>query len=172
MDQRFPHTTVQCLAAIAQHHRLPINPERLIEDYALGAEEPPAATLLRMAADIGLKAKQDKLSWRNLLAQQGVFPLIARMKDGTAVIVVGASDKDGGTVVLLNPLADNATEPLEMGQESFCNYWQGDVYLMKRVYALPQDNQPFGFRWFIPEIMKQKAALRDVDGFYEETYAP
>ncbi len=162
MDQRFPHTTVQCLAAIAQHHRLPINPERLIEDYALGAEEPPAATLLRMAADIGLKAKQDKLSWRNLLAQQGVFPLIARMKDGTAVIVVGASDKDGGKVVLLNPLADNATEPLEMGQESFCNYWQGDVYLMKRVYALPQDNQPFGFRWFLPEIMKQKAALRDI----------
>ena len=45
MADKFPHTTVQCLAAIAQHHRLPVNPERLIEDYALVNEEPSSATL-------------------------------------------------------------------------------------------------------------------------------
>jgi ATP-binding cassette subfamily B protein len=162
MEDRFPHTTVQCLAAIAQHHRLPINPERLIEDYALGAEEPPSATLLRMAADIGLKAKRDKLSWSNLLAQEGVFPLIAKMKDGNCVIVMGASSEEGGKVAVLNPLADKATVPLLIGQETFCTLWEGEVYLMKRIFALPQDSQPFGFGWFIPEIMKQKAALRDI----------
>lgn len=162
MEERFAHTTVQCLAAIAQHHRLPINPERLIEDYALGAQEPPAATLLRMAADIGLKAKRDQLSWTNLLAQEGVFPLIAKMKDGNCVIVIGANPQDGGKVAVLNPLADKAGEPLLIGQDTFCTLWQGEVYLMKRIFALPQDSQPFGFRWFIPEIMKQKAALRDI----------
>ena len=59
MAERFPHTTIQCLAAIAQHHRLPVNPERLIEDYALVSEEPTPAILLRVASDIGLKAKYD-----------------------------------------------------------------------------------------------------------------
>ena len=162
MEERFPHTTVQCLAAIAQHHRLPINPERLIEDYALGAQEPPVATVLRMAADIGLKAKRDKLSWANLLAQEGVFPLIAKMKDGNCVIVMGATPQDGGKVAVLNPLADKAGEALLIAQDAFCALWQGEVFLMKRLYALPQDSQPFGFRWFIPEIMKQKAALRDI----------
>lgn len=162
MAERFPHTTVQCLAALAQHHRLPINPERLIEDYALVAQEPAPATVLRMAADIGLKAKLDKLTWETLLAQQGVFPLMARMSDGNCVIVMGAMPADGGQVMVLNPLADKAAVPLAITRETFCTLWGGEVFLMKRVFELPQESQPFGFRWFIPEIMKQKAALRDI----------
>lgn len=162
MEERFPHTTVQCLAALAQHHRLPINPERLIEDYALVAQEPAPATVLRMAADIGLKARLDKLTWETLLAQEGVFPLMARMSDGNCVIVIGAKPSDGGQVMVLNPLADKAAVPLAISRETFCTLWSGEVFLMKRVFELPQDSQPFGFRWFIPEIMKQKAALRDI----------
>ena len=162
MAARFPHSTIQCLAAIAQHHRLPVNPERLIEDYALVSEEPTPATVLRIASEIGLKAKFDKLSWAGLLVQEGVFPLIARMEDGNCVIVMGATGKDGGLVAILNPLADNASEVLKIGQEKFCALWHGEVFLMKRLHALPERSQAFGFRWFIPEILKQKAALRDI----------
>lgn len=162
MEKKFPHSTIQCIAAIAQHHRLQINPERLIEDYALVAEEPSPATVLRVASDIGLKAKFDKLTWDGLQAQGGVFPLIARMSDGNCVIVMAASTKDGGQVAILNPLADNATGVLVLEREKFCGLWGGEVFLIKRLYALPEQNQPFGFRWFIPEILKQKAALRDI----------
>lgn len=162
MADKFPHTTIQCLAAIAQHHRLAINPERLIDDYALGPEEPGAATVLRIAAEIGLKAKADKFTWETLQAQGGVFPLIARLSDGNCIIVMAASAKDGGQVAVLNPLADNATEVLVIDREKFCSQWRGDVFLMKRLYALPEENQPFGFRWFIPEILKQKSAFRDI----------
>src|SRR3990167_1130410 len=162
MADRFPHTTIQCLAALAQHHRLAINPERLIEDYALVPEEPPTATVLRIASEIGLKAKTDKFTWEGLQAQGGVFPLIARMSDGNCVIVMAASAKGDGQVAVLNPLADNATEVLLIDREKFCSKWNGDVFLMKRLYTLPEENQPFGFRWFIPEILKQKAALRDI----------
>ncbi|MDR3411073.1 MAG: peptidase domain-containing ABC transporter [Formivibrio sp.] len=162
MADRYPHSTIQCLAALAQHHGLPVNPERLIEDYALGAEEPGTSTVLRIAADIGLKAKSDKFKWDELLAQNGVFPVIARMSDMHCVIVMGASDKDGGQVAVLNPMADNPAEVLLLDQKRFCALWQGQVFLMKRLYSLPEQNQPFGFRWFIPEILKQKAALRDI----------
>lgn len=162
MAEKFPHTTIQCLAALAQHHHLPVNPERLVEDYALVSEEPTPATVLRIASDIGLKAKFDKLSWDGLQAQGGVFPIIARMNDGNCVIVMGASAKDGGQVAILNPLADNATEVLLIDREKFCTRWNGEVFFVKRLYVLPEQNQPFGFRWFIPEILKQKAALRDI----------
>jgi subfamily B ATP-binding cassette protein HlyB/CyaB len=162
MAERFPHTTIQCLAALAQHHRLPINPERLIEDYALGNEEPRPATVLRMASDIGLKAKHDRLSWEALLAQTGVFPLIARMTDGNCVIVVGISPDKDGKIMVLNPLADNAAVPLAIGRKTFRTLWGGEIFLGKRAFDLPQENQPFGFRWFLPEIMKQRSALRDI----------
>lgn len=162
MAERFPHTTIQCLAAVAQHHRLSVNPERLIDDYALGAEEPKIATVLHIANDVGLKAKADKFTWEALLAQNGVFPLIARLADGNAVIVMAASDKDGGQVAVLNPLADNAGGVLYIGRDKFCQQWHGDVFLMKRLFNAPEASQSFGFRWFIPEILKQKAAFRDI----------
>ncbi len=162
MSERFPHSTIQCIAALAQHHRLPVNPERLIEDYALVSEEPPPATVLRIASDIGLKAKFDKLSWESLQVQEGVFPLIARMTDGNCVIVMRANVNGDGMVAVLNPMADNPTEILRLDRAKFCALWHGEVFLMKRLYALPEPNQPFGFRWFIPEILKQKAALRDI----------
>lgn len=162
MAERFPHTTIQCLAAIAQHHRLAVNPERLVDDYALGAEEPGVATVLRIATDIGLKAKADKFTWEVLQAQQGVFPLIARMSDGNCVIVMSASDNEGGQVAVLNPLAENAPGIQFLGKESFCSGWKGDVFLMKRLFKASDVQQPFGLRWFIPEILKQKKALRDI----------
>ena len=66
-DKSF-HTSIQCLTAIAQHHGLQINPEWLIQEYAIGEEEPNDTLLLRIATDIGLKAKYSKLSWDDLLA--------------------------------------------------------------------------------------------------------
>lgn len=162
MSDRFPHSTIQCIAAIAQHHHLQVNPERLIEDYALVSEEPSPATVLRIASDIGLKAKIDKLTWDSLQAQEGVFPLIARMVDGNCVIVIGALATGDGQVSILNPLADNPTEVLSISREKFCVRWHGEVFLLKRHYAAAEEAQPFGLRWFLPEILKQKAALRDI----------
>ncbi len=161
MHDKFPHTAIQCLTAIAQHHGLQINPERLIDDYALGAEEPGDGALLRIAADIGLKAKVDKLSWAGLQAQGGVFPLMARLRDGNMVIVVGVRADGDGQVALLNPAAEQAAVTLEE-RDSFARRWDGEVVFVKRQHKLTDPNQPFGLRWFIPEIMKQKAAFRDI----------
>jgi ATP-binding cassette subfamily B protein len=161
MHAKFPHTVIQCLTAIAQHHGLQINPERLVDEYALGAQEPGNSTLLRIASDIGLKARAATLSWAGLLAQGGVFPLIARMTNGNAVIVVGLHADGDGRIALLDPNAPQAAVALE-DRATFCARWDGDVIFVKRQHKLTDPNQPFGLRWFIPEILKQKAAFRDI----------
>jgi ATP-binding cassette subfamily B protein len=161
MPTAFPHTVIQCLTAIAQHHGLQINPERLIDDYALPAEEPGAALLLRIAADIGLKAKTDTLSWERLMGQGGVFPILARLKNGNGVIVVGVRHEGEGKVALIDPL-ENRVGVFLLDRAQFSARWSGSVVLLKRQHALTDPNQPFGFRWFIPEILKQKVAFRDI----------
>lgn len=162
-QSKFPHTAVQCLTAVAQHHGLQINPERLIDDYALGAEEPGNGLLLRMANDIGLKAKTGELTWEGLHNQGGVFPLLARLNNGNMVIVVGARSDGAGAeqVAILDPAAGNAqVEMLE--RAAFSARWSGEVVFVKRQHKLTDPNQPFGLRWFIPEILRQKAAFRDI----------
>jgi len=164
MQDKFPHTAIQCLTAIAQHHGLQINPERLIDDYALRAEEPGNGLLLRIAADIGLKAKTDNLDWPRLMAQGGVFPLMARLSGGNMVILVGVKAGDNGAedqVAVLNPANANAQVTL-VARSDFQRHWQGEVLFVKRQHKLTDPNQPFGLRWFIPEILKQKTAFRDI----------
>lgn len=161
MSDKFPHTGIQCLTAIAQHHGLQINPEWLIQEYALGEEEPQPTLLLRIASEIGLKAKFGKLSWEGLLAQTGVFPVIAKLHNGDSVIIVGARIEEDGKVAILDPLISGATVTLQ-DRKQFCSRWSGDIVFLKRSHSLTDPKQPFGMRWFIPEILKQKVAFRDI----------
>lgn len=161
MLDKYPHTGIQCLTAIAQHHGLQINPEWLIQEYALGEEEPTPALLLRIASEIGLKAKTDKLTWEGLLAQGGVFPVLARLSNGHSVIVIGSRAEEDGKVAILNPQISGAVVELQ-DREQFCKSWAGDIIFLKRNHSLTDPKQPFGLRWFIPEILKQKAAFRDI----------
>lgn len=161
MLNKYPHTTIQCLTAIAQHHGLQVNPEWLIQEYALGEEEPSPVLLLRIASEIGLKAKNDKLSWEGVLAQGGIFPFIAKARNGESVIIVAARAEDGGKVAVLDPQVSGATVVLQ-DREQFCKRWDGDVVFLKRSHSLIDPKQPFSLRWFIPEIWKQKAAFRDI----------
>ena len=162
MSANFSHSVIQCLTAIAQHHGIQINPERLIDDYALTAEEPKPSLVLRIASDIGMKARNDKLSWTGLLGQGGVFPLIARLANGNGVIVVGVrGEGDDASIAILDPLEDVANVLL-LNQQQFCSRWEGDVVFVKRHHRLTDPNQPFSLRWFIPEILKQKTAFRDI----------
>jgi ATP-binding cassette, subfamily B, bacterial HlyB/CyaB len=162
MPEKFAHTAIQCLTAIAQHHGLQINPERLIDDYALGAEEPNDGALLRIAGDIGLKAKPDRLTWQRLLHQQGVYPLMARLNEGNMVIIVGGEGEEAeGKVAVLNPAAGNGQVVL-VGHDDFMRHWSGEVLFVKRQHKWTDPAQPFGLKWFVPELLKQKTAFRDI----------
>ena len=161
MAEVFQHTLIQCLTAVAQHHGLQISPERLISENALGNEEPGDLAVIRIAEDIGLKAKSDHLSWEGLLAQGGVFPFIARLTSGRAVIVVGVRGDTDKKVAVLDPLSSEAVVVLQ-DQATFCKQWLGQVIFVKREYKLSDPKQPFSFLWFIPEILKQKEAFRDI----------
>jgi ATP-binding cassette subfamily B protein len=165
MSAVFAHTGIQCLTAIAQHHGLHVNPERLISEYAVGEAEPGPLVMLRMAGDIGLKAKVQALSWEGLLAQTGVFPLIAYTRSGSMVIVVGvvppSGQETGHRIAMLDPSAAQAVVQL-MSAEQFQGVWSGEVIFLKREHKITDPDQKFGFSWFIPEIWKQKQAFRDI----------
>ncbi len=159
----YAHSSVQCLTAVAQHHGIAALPERLIHDFVLDASEPATRLLLRMATELGLKAKSVTLSWQALTALEGVFPLIARRPDGHSVIVAGvpkAADGSPPRVAVLDPLSGSTI--VMMGEADFCRGWQGEAVVLKRSHGLLDANQPFGLRWFIPEIVRQHGAFRDI----------
>lgn len=159
----FPHTAVNCLVAIARHWGLDTSVERLVHDHAVGKEEPDTLILLAMAQSLNLKARRLSLSWKKLTGMSDVFPLIVRLANGNSVIVAGARTGDDGTVEVgvVDPLAD-VPGIIFIGESRFCAVWKGETLLLKRQFKSDDENQPFGLRWFIPEILRQRPVFRDV----------
>jgi len=154
------HTALKCLVAVARHHGIDLAVERLLHEHALGEAEPDLARLAKVATDSGLRADQRKLDWSGLqtlpLYQ---FPLLLRLANGNTVIAMGFNE--AGLLLVADPIADKPA-PLPLDRETLDRAWQGEALLLRRVFRMDDEAQPFGLRWFVPELLRERSLLRDV----------
>ncbi len=161
------HTSLKCLALVGRHHGVDISVDRLIHDYSLEETEPSVRRLLRMASDHGFKVKPTRISWKQLERMGHAYPVMARLKNGNYVILVGmreAEQEDGKIkqeLAVFDPLADR-NDFLFLPRKDFEKSWNGDVILAKRKFSLFDAEQPFSLRWFIPEMARQWTSFVDV----------
>lgn len=123
-----------------------------------------ADTVVRLAREAGLEARRlEGRSWTDLVRMAGTFPQLVRLKNGNCVILAGVKPAEDGkaNLLVLDPLMEQGAL-LVLGEEQFCSAWGGTVILVQRAYALDDENQPFGLRWFLPELLKHKRLLRDI----------
>lgn len=155
-------TGPQCLAAALRHHGLDIGADRLMRDYALGAAPVSPGLLLRMARDCGLRARRARVGRTGIMRLGNAYPALARLDNGNWVAVLGA-EREGATEMLrlYDPLAEGDGS-ISVPLRSFRKHWRGELVLVKRSYAISDPEQPFGLRWFIPEILHQRRLFLDV----------
>ncbi|ANY82240.1 peptidase C39 (plasmid) [Microvirga ossetica] len=156
-------TGLHCLVALARHHGTDLSAEYLAHTYALGEVPISTQLLLRMARESGLRARRVSIDWKALLNLDGAFPALARLHNGNWIVVLGlerAGDQD--TVLILDPIAA-LPEPISLTEANFCEAWKGEVVLVKPDRSPRRDlNRPFGFLWFVPELLRQRRILFDV----------
>lgn len=156
------HTGLRCLALIARHHGVDLSPERLMHDYAIGSKPVTMLEIVRMARDAGLRVRQTRLSWQLLLRLGQAYPALAELENGNWVVVLGpATTSEQELIRVFDPLAERS-EVLLLSERQFAKVWHGSVVLLKRSYRLSDPDQPFGFRWFVPEIVRQRKLFADV----------
>lgn len=161
------HTSLRCLALIGRHHGVDISMDRMIHDYSLENSEPDVRRLLRIASDHGFKVKPTRIAWKHLERMGSAWPVMARLKNGNWVILVGireVEEENGAPrqeLAVFDPLADRS-EFLFLSRKDFEKSWNGEVILAKRSYSLFDSQQPFSLRWFIPEMARQWTSFVDV----------
>ncbi|MBP2303055.1 peptidase domain-containing ABC transporter [Azospirillum picis] len=157
-----PNSALKCLVEAARLRGIDTSVERIQHDLVLDDREPSTKLLLRAAAHIGLKARAVRMGWRHFGKLDQAFPVIARLRNGNSVLVVGANVVNGVPVVLMHdPLAADAAA-LPIDEARFTEAWTGEVLLLKQDGAATEEEPPFGFAWFFPMIRQQKRLFRDV----------
>lgn len=157
-------TGAVCLAAILRHHGLDTSAERLVADHAIGDEGVGAALMLRMARNAGLKARVTRIKTSALLKLGQAYPALVRLHNGNWVTLLGAERDLAGVSILrlFDPLAAVSSSTMTIQIDQFAKHWNGELLLLKRSYGMADLEQPFGFRWFIPEILHQGRLFVDV----------
>lgn len=153
------HTALRCTFLVALHHGVQLTPEEL--NTANGTDDLGAILKLLNSASIKAKALH-KRRWEDVAALGTAYPALARMKEGNWVIVIYATtDAQGQAVItILDPVRDQG--PRLYQKQEFLDEWAGTLIVAKRVYTLTDESQPFGFRWFMPEIIRHAAYFRGV----------
>jgi subfamily B ATP-binding cassette protein HlyB/CyaB len=156
-----PHVTaLRCLFLVAMHHGVPIPPERL----AQGDPSDSAVCVLTLLHDFGLIGRLlTRQRQRDLATLGSACPAMAERRDGSWVIIVGATAGHRGAceVIQLDPL-NEASGAARLSGEAFAATWSGRLILCRRQARADEDRRPFGLRWFVPEILRSSRFLRDV----------
>ncbi len=153
-------TSLQCFAAVARHHGMDLALERLLHDHALTGAEEAIPALLAIAQANGFRAKRAKIDWDALIRLADAYPALAFLENGNCIIVAGYR-KATNDLAIIDPLADRPGF-IYLDRDAFAQRWRGEVVLVKRAPKLTDENQPFGFRWFVPEFLRQGSLFRDV----------
>ncbi|MGC1464485.1 MAG: peptidase domain-containing ABC transporter [Pseudolabrys sp.] len=158
-----PQTALQCLVKVAMHHGIDLTVDRLRHAYAVGEGAVSRQLLLRMAKETGLRARSARMTWDAMCHMGQAYPALALLANGNWVVVLaaGKDEADNDVLHILDPVAERP-EPLVVGRKGFCGNWHGDVVLIKRSRASSRSDVPFGFRWFIPELFRERRLFADV----------
>jgi len=161
-DRLRNNTGLFCFLLLARHHHIDLTLETLSHKYNIHSDVLDPLQLLRMAKDQGFKSKATHLNWKKLFYIGNVFPFIARLKDDKYVIVSGVrGQEESGDVAIVDP-SRGSLEFTFLTKAAFEEIWDGQSFLVKKVYKVSDTHKPFGLDWFIPEMLRHKKMFRDV----------
>ena len=155
------HAALRCLFIIALHHGHEITPQDLI---AGTDANDPIGSLLKVMKRAGFKGRVLKSrKWKAATTLGSAYPAIAGQKDGNWVVVVNTVNLPGedSKLAVLDPLAEQSGIVM-VDHDTFMENWEGTLVLCKPVPTDADSKEPFGFRWFLPEIMLQARYYRDI----------
>ena len=159
-------TKLYAFSAIAGHHNAPVDLREIMHEYAVGEEEVSDLLFKQIVNDRGFKLKNIRQPWEKLLHSETVFPCIVEKQNGKSAIICGIRRKDDRRdIVIVDPEDQNSGVSgkfLFLGKEEFEQKYTDKLTLLKKIYKLSDESQPFSLRWFIPEFIKNKAIFGQI----------
>ncbi len=146
----------------ARYRGIHLTVQQLVHDHLLSSDDVPVSKLIDIAESSGLRAVAARFAWKDLLNLGKALPVIVRLRNGSAMVVLRAEPKaEPPHVVLQDPNAREDTV-LVLDQYRFAAAWTGEVVLLKRDYRVTADEQPFSLRMIVGLLLQDRRIIRDI----------
>jgi subfamily B ATP-binding cassette protein HlyB/CyaB len=147
-------TGLECLVMIARLHGLAAEISRLHHEFSISGQSLDASSLVRAARYLGLKAKRLSSTWQRL--SRTPMPVIARHRKGHFFVIARLAED---RVLVKDPLQPDMQT---ISREQLESLWAGELVLTARRAGPAAGAGDFGFRWFIPALMRYRSLLAEV----------
>ncbi len=154
------HTALRSVFLMAAHHGCKLEPTELTH----GSAADITGSALQILRDAGLTSTLRRgCKWNDIANLGRALPALAIYKTGHWVIVVRQLTlRDNSTALLvLDPTTEQTGANL-VAREEFIAQWTGTMVTCAAPERSSEQHQPFGLRWFMPEIMRHRSYFRDV----------
>ena len=159
-------TKLFAFSAIASHHNSPVDLREIMHEYAVGEEEVSELLFKQIVNDRQFKLKKITQSWERLQKSDSVFPCIVEKKNGKYAIICGfRKNEEKEEIVLVDPEVEpqnTGSRFIFLSREDFQETYTNKITLLKKIYKLSDEQQPFSLRWFIPEFIKNKGIFGEI----------
>lgn len=146
-------TGAECLAMVLAFHEVSASAAQISHEFADESGATTSNGVVRAARKSGLKANLRRVDFAKL--HKSPLPVIAESKDGSFFIIAKATPEK----VLVQRIGQNPSE-LSIADLTLDTKEQV-VFCAKRASAMIGDLK-FGFKWFIPAIVKYKKLFSEV----------
>lgn len=153
---------IAALCIVARLHRVSADPAAIAHQLGLGPSETVTTPhLLRAAHLLKLKAKLSRTTIARLeLTPLPALALVDDGRGGSRAVVLARCD--GKRVLLQDPAAPGAAQPMIEPVDAFAARWTGELILITSRASLAGELAKFDFSWFIPSLVKYRRLLGEV----------
>lgn len=143
---------LQCLMIIAAYYHIPADANKLRHSFAVNGRNFNNSDIIRAAKKLGIKSTETIVKKNKV--KTITLPAILCCDGGYVVLAKITKEK----CLIFNP---KETAPHSIDIDELYNVWNGEtILLIPRLYKYR--DVKFGFKWFIPTILKYKIPLTEV----------
>ncbi len=144
-----------CVAIVAKLHGNPISMEQIKHHFGSDKCDLQLIELARIFQGIGFKAKPVNKDLSKV--NPGLFPIIAKLKNGNFVLIGGKDEQEEKVLVQEVGDARGSWIKIEELQEKLSD----QILLLKKQTTQQRSGQQFGLSWFVKSARKYWSVLRD-----------
>ena len=150
-----------------RHHNTAADIREIMHEYVVGEDEVKDSLFHEIVSHYQFKTKKVSLSWEKMQQSGKAVPYIAIKKNGKYAVICGFRNhpENGVEAAILDPDSEQYNTPdrfLFLTEEMFRKEYSGKFVLLKKIYKLTDEEQPFSLRWFIPEFLKNKGIFGQI----------
>ena len=154
---------LRALGIVAREQGIQLSVARLVEEHLPQGGPLSVTKFSEIAAEFGLRVTPLRLTWEQLFqVQKKDLPAIVLLRNGYAMVLRETSREPRFSIIKLQDAGAHEDAPLLLDETRFTAAWSGDIFLLKRRYALSDDEQPFGIWLLIGLLLRDRRVATGV----------